>query len=48
MSVVYELVRSRVRPGTEEDIPKAAAMAELLDEIVSFEHGVDCEPLEAR
>lgn len=48
MSVVYELVRSRVRPGAEEDIPEAAAMAELLHEIVSFERGVDREPLEAR
>jgi hypothetical protein len=101
LSVVYEVVRSRVRPGAEEDmlrlrpqmisavrarfpelldarlvqlddgswldlvqwssreaaeraaasmgeIPEAAAMAELLDEIVSFEHGVDREPLEAR
>ena len=97
MSVVYELVRSRIRPEAEEDmlrlrprmisavrerfpelldarlvqlddgswldlvrwssreaaeraaasmaeIPEAAAMAELLDEIVSFEHGVDREP----
>lgn len=25
-------------------IPEAAAMAELLDEIVLFEHGVDREP----
>jgi hypothetical protein len=101
VSVVYEVVRSRVRPGAEEDmlrlrprmisavrerfpelldarlvqlddgswldlvqwtsreaaeraaasmaeIPEAAAMGELLDEIVSFEHGVDREPLEAR
>ncbi len=96
MSAVYELVRSRVRAGAEEqmlelrprmiaavrdrfpdlqeahllqlddgswldlvrwssreaaeraaasmaEIPEAAAMAELLDEIVSFEHGVDHE-----
>ena len=46
--MVCELVRSRVRPGAEEDIPEAPAMAELLHEIVSLEHGVDREPLEAR
>ena len=97
MSVVYEVVRGRVRPGAEQDmlrlrprmiaavrqrfpelldarlvqlddgswldlvqwssreaaeraaaampeIPEAAAMMELIDEIVSFEHGVDREP----
>ena len=100
MSVVYEVVRSRVRPGAEEDmlqlrpqmigavrrrfpelldarliqlddgswldlvqwssrdaaeraaasmpeIPEAAAMMELIEEIVSFEHGVDREPVGA-
>ncbi len=26
------------------EIPEAAAMAELLEEIVAFEHGVDREP----
>ncbi|MDQ3640619.1 MAG: hypothetical protein M3450_03840 [Actinomycetota bacterium] len=26
------------------EIPEAAAMAELIQEIVSFEHGVDSEP----
>lgn len=97
MSVTYEVVRSKVRPGREgemlelrprmiaavrerfpelldaqlvrmedgtwmdlvswssreaaekaaaamEDIPEAAAMAGLLEEIVSFEHGVAAEP----
>ena len=97
MGVVYEVVRSRIRPGAEEDmlrlrprmitavrqrfpelldarlvqlddgswldlvrwssreaaeraaasmseIPEAAAMGELLEDIVSFEHGVDREP----
>lgn len=97
MAVVYELVRSRVRTGAEDEmlqlrprmiaavrerfpelidarlvrlddgswldlvewtsreaaeraaasmaeIPEAAAMAELIEEIVSFEHGVDSEP----
>lgn len=27
------------------DIPEAAAMAQFLDEIVAFEHGVDAEPV---
>ena len=97
MAVVYELVRSRIRAGAEDEmlqlrprmiaavrerfpelidarlvrlddgswldlvawtsreaaeraaasmpeIPEAAAMAELIEEIVSFEHGVDSEP----
>lgn len=97
MAVVYELVRSRIRTGAEDEmlrlrpqmiaavrerypelinarlvrlddgswldlvewssreaaeraaasmpeIPEAAAMADLIDEIVSFEHGVDSEP----
>ena len=97
MGVVYEVVRSRIRPGAEEDmlrlrprmitavrqrfpelldarlvqlddgswldlvrwssreaaeraaasmseVPEAAAMGELLEDIVSFEHGVDREP----
>ena len=100
MSVVYEVVRSRVRPEAEEDmlrlrprmigavrqrfpelldarlvqlddgswldlvqwssreaaeraagsmseIPEAAAMMELIEELVSFEHGVDREPAAA-
>ncbi len=97
MAAVYELVRSRIRTGAEDEmlrlrprmiaavrerfpelidarlirlddgswldlvewssreaaeraaasmseIPEAAAMADLIDEIVSFEHGVDSEP----
>ena len=97
MTMVYELVRSRIRTGAEDEmlqlrprmiaavrerfpelidarlirlddgswldlvawssreaaeradasmseIPETAAMAELIEEIVSFEHGVDSEP----
>lgn len=100
MAEVYEVVRSRVRPGAEQEmlrlrprmidavrlrfpellearllhmddgtwldivrwssreaaeraaaamshIPEAAAMAELLEELVSFEHGTDREPATA-
>jgi hypothetical protein len=28
-----------------QDIPEAAAMMELIEEIVSFEHGVEREPI---
>jgi hypothetical protein len=43
---VYEIVRSRVRPAAAafREIPEARAMGQLIEEIVSFEHGVDAEP----
>lgn len=45
-----DLVRWRSREAAERaassmsEIPEAAAMMALIDEIVSFEHGVDREP----
>jgi hypothetical protein len=48
-----DLVRWSSREAAEQaaasmaEIPEAAAMAELIEEIVSFEHGVDREPAAA-